>query len=83
MRRLLLLTLMWSLSSNVVAAADDEAKDWPQWRGPHRDGVSLEKNLLKEWPKEGPPLVWDSSVVNGGKDGSLGIAWSTVSIVNG
>ncbi|HND51491.1 MAG TPA: hypothetical protein PLV92_03810, partial [Pirellulaceae bacterium] len=24
--------------------------DWPQWRGPNRDGISLETGLLKEWP---------------------------------
>src|SRR5579859_6564897 len=34
------------------------AYDWPQWRGPHRDGVSAEKWLLKEWPKAGPAMVW-------------------------
>ena len=34
------------------------ADDWPQWRGPQRDGVSQEKGLLKEWPKEGPTLLW-------------------------
>jgi outer membrane protein assembly factor BamB len=32
--------------------------DWPQWRGPDRTGLSKETGLLKEWPKEGPPLVW-------------------------
>jgi hypothetical protein len=31
---------------------------WPQWRGPNRNSVSTETGLLKEWPKEGPPLVW-------------------------
>jgi outer membrane protein assembly factor BamB len=34
------------------------SSDWPQWRGPNRDGVSAEKGLLKEWPKEGPKLLW-------------------------
>jgi outer membrane protein assembly factor BamB len=34
------------------------AEDWPQWRGPKRDGVSAEKGLLKEWPKDGPKLLW-------------------------
>ena len=34
------------------------ALDWPQWRGPNRDGISQEKGLLKEWPKEGPKLLW-------------------------
>jgi len=34
------------------------ADDWPQWRGPHRDGVSNEKGLLKAWPQDGPKLLW-------------------------
>jgi outer membrane protein assembly factor BamB len=34
------------------------AADWPQWRGPRRDGVSEETGLLKEWPKGGPKLLW-------------------------
>lgn len=24
------------------------AKDWPQWRGPTRDGISRESDLLKK-----------------------------------
>jgi outer membrane protein assembly factor BamB len=34
------------------------ADDWPQWRGPHRDGKSAERGLLAAWPAGGPPLVW-------------------------
>ena len=34
------------------------AADWPQWRGPRRNGISQESGLLKEWPKEGPKLLW-------------------------
>ena len=34
------------------------AADWPQWRGPNRDGTSKETGLLKSWPKEGPKLAW-------------------------
>jgi outer membrane protein assembly factor BamB len=42
---------------------EDEAtslKDssWPQFRGPHRDGVAGPQRLLKEWPKDGPPVAW-------------------------
>jgi outer membrane protein assembly factor BamB len=32
--------------------------DWPQWRGPTRDGISKEKGLLKQWPQGGPRLLW-------------------------
>ncbi|MFZ1932856.1 MAG: PQQ-binding-like beta-propeller repeat protein [Thermoguttaceae bacterium] len=34
------------------------ADDWPGFRGPHRDGICREKGLLKEWPSEGPKLLW-------------------------
>jgi outer membrane protein assembly factor BamB len=29
-----------------------------QWRGPNRDGVYSETNLLKEWPENGSELLW-------------------------
>jgi len=32
--------------------------DWPQWRGPNRDGISNETDLLKTWPKAGPKVLW-------------------------
>lgn len=31
------------------------ADDWPGYRGPHRNDVSAEKGLLKEWPVGGHP----------------------------
>ena len=42
------------------------ADDWTQWRGPKRDGVSLEKGLLKAWPASGPKLVWQVKDIGGG-----------------
>jgi outer membrane protein assembly factor BamB len=35
-----------------------EAADWPQWRGPERNGISKETGLLKEWTAAGPKLLW-------------------------
>src|SRR5438445_13875999 len=32
--------------------------DWPQWQGPDRTAHSKETGLLKEWPKDCPPLAW-------------------------
>jgi outer membrane protein assembly factor BamB len=43
-----------------------KAEDWAQWRGPKRDGVSLEKGLLKAWPASGPKLVWQVKDIGGG-----------------
>lgn len=34
------------------------AEDWPQFRGPNRDGVSREENLLQVWPEDGPVKLW-------------------------
>jgi outer membrane protein assembly factor BamB len=50
--RLLSVTLL------ALAAPGLRGDDWPQFRGPHRDGVSRETGLRKEWPKGGPPLLW-------------------------
>ncbi len=33
--------------------------DWPQWRGPNRDGKSPETGLPTQWPSGGPQLVWN------------------------
>jgi outer membrane protein assembly factor BamB len=42
------------------------ASDWPQWRGPNRDGISPETGFSKRWPKEGPALVWRASGIGRG-----------------
>ncbi len=53
-----------------------------QWRGPNRDGIYPESNLLKQWPAEGPELLWSfeglgigqgSAVVSGEKVFATGI----------
>jgi outer membrane protein assembly factor BamB len=42
------------------------AADWPQWRGPNRNGISTETGLLKQWPKDGPKLLWQVKDLGGG-----------------
>jgi len=32
--------------------------NWPQWRGPNRDGHAAPQSLLKSWPEQGPKLAW-------------------------
>jgi outer membrane protein assembly factor BamB len=64
MRRLCLIA---SLLPALLAA------DWPQFRGPNRDGVSKEKGLLQSWPSDGPPLEWTAK--------GIGSGYSTVSVV--
>ncbi|MBM4000526.1 MAG: polyvinylalcohol dehydrogenase [Planctomycetes bacterium] len=57
--------------STVVAvqAMAAEPFDWPQWQGPARNNVSVEKGLLKEWPAEGPKRVWTFSEAGAGYSG--------------
>jgi outer membrane protein assembly factor BamB len=69
-------TPIWSLTAASTPAdgliASPEP-DWPQWRGPRRDGISDEKGLLPSWPEGGPKLLWK---ING-----LGTGWSCPIIV--
>lgn len=46
--------------------------DWPQWRGPERNGVSKDSGLLKQWPSSGPQQAWAISGLGEGY-GSLAI----------
>jgi outer membrane protein assembly factor BamB len=38
------------------------ADDWPQWRGPNRDGVFAETGLLETFPAEGLKVRWRAEV---------------------
>src|SRR5687767_6299895 len=49
--------------------------NWPQWRGPNRDGISKETGLLKQWPEAGPALAWKAT--------GAGRGYSSFSISNG
>jgi outer membrane protein assembly factor BamB len=70
----LLLTLL-ALVLLPAPAANQPDGDWPQWRGPNRDGLSRETGLLREWPAEGPPLAW--------KAGGAGTGYSSFSVADG
>ncbi|MBM3496583.1 MAG: hypothetical protein FJX72_20030, partial [Armatimonadetes bacterium] len=70
LHRAFLIALMAAACAPMCFAAD-----WPQWRGPLRDGVSSEKGLLKAWPDGGPKLLWQAT--------GLGTGYSSLSIVGG
>src|SRR5262245_20391442 len=46
--------------------------DWPQWRGPERNGLSKDTGLIKQWPSSGPRQIWSNSTTGEGY-GSLAI----------
>ncbi len=62
------LAMLIALSPDRVVAVD-----WPQWRGPERNGTSPETGLLKQWPKGGPQLLWEVK--------NAGSGYSTLAVV--
>lgn len=59
--KLVISALSWAILLSTASAAD-----WPQWQGPERTAHSKETGLLKEWPKDGPPLAWKITGLGGG-----------------
>lgn len=45
------------------------ADDWPNWRGPQRNGVSTETDLPDTWSQEGENLAWKAPY--GGRSGPI------------
>lgn len=62
--------LMIAATEMRLASADD----WPQWRGPQRDGTSSETGFAKTWPSNGPKVVWRAKSGDG---------YSAISVSNG
>jgi len=70
MHRLLISALVLIASLALCTRADD----WPQWRGPARNGISQEKNWLDHFPDQGPPIAWKATV---------GLGFSSIVVANG
>jgi len=45
----------------LVAQNNSPVGDWPDWRGPNRDGTSREKGLPEKWSLSGENLAWKAS----------------------
>jgi len=65
-------SLLGLVLGTTVASAQDE---WPQWRGPRRDGHSASQGLLKTWPAGGPKVLWKSDKV--------GVGYSSLAVTQG
>lgn len=64
-----------SIATLLLFGVALHAADWPQWRGPNRDGISQETGLLKKWPDSGPKLIWQQK--------GIGTGYSTPAIADG
>ncbi len=56
-------------------APDTTAPYWPAFQGPRGDNISTETGLLREWPEDGPELLWTAR--------GIGSGYSTVSLAGG
>jgi len=65
--------LLFVLSALLLIEHSAIAGNWSQWRGPNRDGIAHESDLLATWPGDGPTLLW--------KREGLGKGWSSPIIV--
>ena len=61
-----------TIQAQAVAAT---AGNWPQWRGPNRDGISADKGLLQTWPADGPRKIFTAT--------GMGIGFSSVAVIGG
>jgi outer membrane protein assembly factor BamB len=61
--------------ASTSTSQGDPSPQWPEFRGRHRDNVSSETGLLKQWPEGGPPLLWKFS--------DCGRGYATVSVAEG
>jgi outer membrane protein assembly factor BamB len=52
------LSLMLLAYSFAPVQRAQSAGDWPEWRGPNRDGISIEKDLPVRWSPNGENLAW-------------------------
>ena len=59
---------------HLLSAGENSAFDWPQFRGPNRNGISNESGILTNWPATGPRVLWKFSAGDG---------FSAISISNG
>ena len=60
---------------STLPCVQGQSAAWPCWRGSNHDGKSPDIGLLKEWPTDGPTLLW--------KVTGIGKGFSTVTISNG
>ena len=74
-RSILRLTMcaLLALVHAALATSPAAAGDWPQFRGPDRDGIS-EESIRTAWPESGPPVLWRAP---------LGKGYSGISEVDG
>jgi len=58
----------------LIPLADSASLDWPNWRGPQKNGISRETDWSTQWTSAGPAVLWEKQV---------GMGFSSVAISQG
>jgi len=64
----------------IFISADTINEDFLQWRGPNRNGIYTEKDLLKKWPDKGPEMLWSFEGLGAGH-GNVGLGENNIFIL--
>ena len=73
--RNLFITFYFFVTLSGCTASIQNTCEWPCFHGSDRTNKSAETGMIKEWPKDGPELLWTAS--------GLGEGYSSVSISGG
>jgi len=57
-RGILSLLLVFVAGMSFAASA----ADWPNWRGPSKNGISLDTHWSVDWPVGGPKVLWQKEI---------------------
>jgi len=58
-----------------MGTAPVEQPAWPRWKGIKQDNISTETGLMKQWPEQGPAMLWQYE--------GLGEGFASVSVADG
>ncbi|MGE5295997.1 MAG: PQQ-binding-like beta-propeller repeat protein, partial [Solirubrobacterales bacterium] len=57
--------MSWLILAAAAVADPCQAEDWPQWRGPTRDGVWTETGLVERFESPQLPIKWRAPIGSG------------------
>ncbi|WP_461643286.1 outer membrane protein assembly factor BamB family protein [Labilibaculum euxinus] len=69
-----LINIFFVAFSSLLLVQCKNAAQQSEWRGPHRNGIYSETNLLKVWPENGPEILW--------KFEDLGLGYSSAAVTD-
>ncbi len=64
----------------LLISCSGNNEEFYQWRGPDRDGKYPDRDLLKQWPEDGPQMIWSYEGLGAGH-GSASLAGDRIFVL--